>query len=84
MKAVLRGKFIACNALIKKFEISCANKFKVHLKVPRIKKKKQTYVGRVEDRKCSTSELKSINENQREQCKDSVKPRTGSLKKSTQ
>jgi hypothetical protein len=41
MKAVLRGKFIALRALIKKLEDSHSNKLKVHLKA--LEKKKQTH-----------------------------------------
>jgi hypothetical protein len=49
MKAVLREKSIALNALIKKLERSHTNELKVHLKAPC--KKKQTHPGRVDGRK---------------------------------
>lgn len=42
MKAVLRGKFIALSALIKKFESSHINELQVHLKAVEKEKKKQT------------------------------------------
>jgi hypothetical protein len=46
MKAVLRGKLIALNAVIKKLESSHTHELKVCLKV--LEKKKQTHPGGVD------------------------------------
>jgi hypothetical protein len=58
---VLRGKFIALSASIKKLESSHTRNLKVHLKAPGEKKKNQPHQRGVEGRKQSKSELKSIN-----------------------
>jgi hypothetical protein len=50
MKAVLRGKFIALSAFIKKLEISDTSNLTVQLKALE-KTKKQTYPGGVDSRK---------------------------------
>ena len=49
MKAVLRGKFIALRAYIKKVEKAHTTDLTSHLKA--LEQKKQTHPGGVEDRK---------------------------------
>jgi hypothetical protein len=49
VKTVLRGKFIALSASLKKLEISHISNLKVHLKA--LEKKKQAHQTAIEDRK---------------------------------
>jgi hypothetical protein len=49
MKAVIRGKFIALSALVKKFEKSYTNNLTAYLKA--LEQKKQTHIRGVEGRK---------------------------------
>ncbi|KAL6088423.1 hypothetical protein STEG23_022848 [Scotinomys teguina] len=80
MKAVLRGKFIALNAHMKKLEKSHINNLTAHLKAleqeqaksPRRNRRKEIIKLRAE-----------INKIERKQYRESMKQRVGSLRKST-
>jgi hypothetical protein len=73
MKAVLIGKFIALSSL-KELEKSHTNELKIFLKA--LEEKNQTHPRKVNKLRAE------INQKRREQCKESMKPRPGSLRNS--
>ena len=73
MKAVLRGKFRVLSAFIKKLERSHISN---HSKA--LEQKETNSPGGVNERR-----LKSMRQKQRKQCKEAMKQRVGSSRKST-
>ena len=80
MKAVLRGKFIALSTLIKKLERSYKSNLTAYLRALELKEANSPKRSRQQEVVKLRNEIHQI---QREQYKESTKPKAGSLREST-
>jgi hypothetical protein len=80
MKAVLRGKFIALSALVKKLEIPYTNNLTAHLKTLEQKEANSSKRSRRQERVKLRAKIKQIET--KKTIQGSTKPKVGSLKES--
>jgi hypothetical protein len=81
MKLVLRGKFIALSALVKKWERFYTNNLTAHLRAVEQKEANSPKRSRRQEILKLRAEISQMK--QRKQYKESTKPKVGSLKEST-